>query len=238
MGKNNKKKSSCPPHDLRPSAFPQRASTSKPTIIDTHTHLLKGIYAGGGVQTIVNLSSEPDVFMRGTWKELADGKWEGIKHQFAIEGVHPHEGKACRRIRDSHCGAHPSSVGLGEIGSDYHYMLLPPDVQQRVFAQQLPIAVKRGVPITVRIHCFTDVAAFGLCLPEYFPNLYIDMTGVICYALNLNAAELLTQMSAADNKRNLLETEAPYMVPKNVYSALELKQQYAIGVFVRGLDLE
>ncbi|KAK0245009.1 hypothetical protein EDD85DRAFT_754883, partial [Armillaria nabsnona] len=135
---------------------------------------------------------------------------------------------------------HPSSVGFGKIGLDYHYTLSPPDVQQRIFTQQLPIAVKRGIPITVhtggnyegdrtrggyrvRIHCFTDVAAFGLCLPKYFPNLHIGTTSVVSYASNLNTAELLTQMSAADNKRILLETDAPYMVPENVYSALELK---------------
>lgn len=31
-------------------------------------------------------------------------------------------------------------------------------------------------------------------------------------------------MSAADNQRILLETDAPYMVPANVYDALEPKQ--------------
>ncbi len=103
MGKNNKKKSSRPPHDLMSSAFPP---TSKSTINDTHTHLLstfalyrskyregqyetaldfvEGVYAGREVETIVNVWCEPEVFMQGTWKELADGKREGIQYRFVI----------------------------------------------------------------------------------------------------------------------------------------------------------
>ncbi len=42
--------------------------------------------------------------------------------------------------------------------------------------------------------------------------------------MNLNTAELLKQMSANDNERILLETDAPYMVPANVYDTLEPKQ--------------
>ncbi|SJL04279.1 uncharacterized protein ARMOST_07640 [Armillaria ostoyae] len=61
----------------------------------------------------------------------------------------------------------------------------------------------------VHIHCFTDAAAFGLRLLDYFPTLHIGVTA------NLNTAELLKQMSANDNKRFLLETDAPYMVPAN-----------------------
>ncbi len=86
------------------SAFPQRASTSKSTIIDTHTHLLltfalyrskypegryefafdflEGVYTVKGVETIVDVWCEPEVFMQGTWKELADEKWEGIQYRF------------------------------------------------------------------------------------------------------------------------------------------------------------
>ncbi|KAK0462579.1 Metallo-dependent hydrolase [Desarmillaria tabescens] len=271
MGKNNKKKSSLPPHDLMTSGFPQHASTSQCTIIDTHTHLLstfalyrskypegqyetafdfvKGVYAGKGVETIVDVWCEPEVFMRGTWKELADGKWEGIQYRFVI-GVHPHEAKSYTPAVESEILTaleHSACVGLGEIGLDYHYTLSPPDVQQRVFAQQLRIAVDRGIPITVHtreaeedterimkeivpkdhrvhIHCFTDTAAFGLRLLEYFPNLHIGVTGVVCYASNLNTSDLLKQMAASGNKRILLETDAPYMVPANVYGALEPKQ--------------
>ncbi|PBK59227.1 Metallo-dependent hydrolase [Armillaria solidipes] len=227
---------------------------------------VKGMYAGKGVETIVDVWCEPE---------------EGVQYRFVIDppGVHPHEAKLYTPAVESGiltALSHPSCVGLGEIGLDYHYTLSPPDVQQRVFTQQLRIAVDRGIPITVHtreaeedterilkeivpkdhrvhIHCFTDTAAFGLRLLEYFLNLHIGVTGVVCYASNLNTAELLKQMSATNNKRILLETDVPYMVPANVYGALEPKQsrlpfshllmipwiaEFVVGVMGDGWDTE
>ncbi|KAK0506755.1 hypothetical protein EDD18DRAFT_1098001 [Armillaria luteobubalina] len=122
-----------------------------------------------------------------------------------------------------------------EIGLVWHYMFSPPDVQQQVSAQQLRIAVDRGICImdhTWEVHGFTDTVAFGFCLLEYFPNLHIGVTGIVCYATNLNAAELLKQMSVVNNKRILLETDAPYMVLANVYGPLEPKQSRLPFAFV------
>ncbi|PBK61454.1 hypothetical protein ARMSODRAFT_1025591 [Armillaria solidipes] len=116
-----------------------------------------------GVQTIANLSSEPDIFMRGTWKELADGKWEGIEYQLVI-GVPPRPATGIR--------------------------------------QQLPIAVKCGISRKVqhgrwkktREGIMKEIVPEGITGPhpllhrrsrvrppplEYFPNLYIDLTGIV-----------------------------------------------------------
>lgn len=106
----------------------------------------------------------------------------------------------CHHTRDAHCSIAPILCWTGEIRLDYHHAFSPPDLQQRVFTQQLQIG---GIPITVRtreaeedtggimkeimlkdhrvhIHCFTDTAAFGLHLLEYFLNLHIGITGVVC----------------------------------------------------------
>ncbi|KAK0230022.1 hypothetical protein IW262DRAFT_372873 [Armillaria fumosa] len=93
----------------------------------------RGVYAEKGVETIVN-----EVFVTGTWKELADGKWEGVQYQFGID-VHPHESKPYTPVVESEiitALSYPSSVALGEIRLNYHCMLSPPDVQRRVSAQQ------------------------------------------------------------------------------------------------------
>ncbi len=77
-------------------AVPQNGSAAKSTIIDTHTHLLstfglyrskypegkyetafdfvEGMYAGKGVETIVDVWCELEVFMTGTWKEMGNGR--------------------------------------------------------------------------------------------------------------------------------------------------------------------
>ncbi len=47
---------------------------------ETAFDFINGIYASKGVETIVDVWCEPEVFMQGTWKELVDGKWEGIQY--------------------------------------------------------------------------------------------------------------------------------------------------------------
>ncbi|KAG7440226.1 uncharacterized protein BT62DRAFT_1012875 [Guyanagaster necrorhizus] len=87
-----------------------------------------------------------------------------------------------------------------------------------------PVSIHTNICIQVHIHYFTATFGLRLRLLDHFPNLHIGMTGVVCYASNSNTAELLKQMAATDNKRILLETGAPFMVPANVYGALEPKQ--------------
>ncbi|KAI9566635.1 hypothetical protein HD554DRAFT_2115274 [Boletus coccyginus] len=148
--------------------------------------------------------------------------------------------------------AHPRCVGWGEIGLDYHYDNSPRDVQQRVFERQLRTAVKLGKPLTIHtreaeqdterilkqevpanhkihVHCFTDSPEFAQRLLAHFPNLFIGITGVVSYSTNPNTATLVRQMATASpgagpGPRILLETDAPFMVPSNIYASLpELK---------------
>lgn len=80
----------------------------------------------------------------------------------------------------------------------------------------------------IHVHCFTDSPEFAQRLLDHFTNLYIGITGVISYATNLNTAVLVRHMAASaagsDGLRILLETDAPFMVPSNIYESLpELK---------------
>ncbi|KAF7330612.1 hypothetical protein MSAN_02455000 [Mycena sanguinolenta] len=129
-------------------------------------------------------------------------RWGGVEYWFVM-GVHPHEA----RLYDDAVEAdileamtHPRCVGWGEIGLDYHYDNSPRPVQQAVFARQLRHAVRLGKPLTIHtreadedterilkeevprehrihIHCFTDSPAFAQRLLDWFPNLYIGITG-------------------------------------------------------------
>ncbi|KAH8109616.1 Metallo-dependent hydrolase [Phellopilus nigrolimitatus] len=150
--------------------------------------------------------------------------------------------------------AHPRNVGWGEIGLDYHYDLSVRDVQQQVFVRQLQHAVRLGKPLTIHtreaeedterilkevvpkdhkihIHCFTDSPEFAKRLLDHFPNLYIGITGVITYATNLNTSAVIRHLCSPSSHeasephlRILLETDAPFMVPGNIYKSLpELK---------------
>lgn len=68
---------------------------------------------------------------------------------------------------------------------------------------------------------------------DHFPNLYIGITGVATYTTNLNTPEIIRRIAkkaasdgtSAKSLRILLETDAPYMTPSNIYDALpELKK--------------
>ncbi|EIW62896.1 uncharacterized protein TRAVEDRAFT_56137 [Trametes versicolor FP-101664 SS1] len=175
-------------------------------------------------------------------------KWGGLEYWFVM-GVHPHEAKEYnddveRDILEAM--AHPRCVGWGEIGLDYHYDNSPREQQQEVFIRQLKQAVRLGKPLTIHtreaeedserilkeyvpkdhrihIHCYTDSPEWAARMLEHFPNLYIGITGVITYATNLNTSAVIRQMAAASASplRILLETDAPYMAPSNIYNTLK-----------------
>ncbi|KAL0948750.1 hypothetical protein HGRIS_008883 [Hohenbuehelia grisea] len=102
----------------------------------------------------------------------------------------------------------------------------------------------------IHIHCFTDTPEFAQRLLDHFPNLYIGITGVITYSSNLNTSATIKNMIQPPSEpqseatsdrpptatgeslpstsiprgrlRILLETDAPYMVPGNIYDAPSL----------------
>ncbi|KAJ7100751.1 hypothetical protein B0H15DRAFT_944039 [Mycena belliarum] len=75
----------------------------------------------------------------------------------------------------------------------------------------------------IHIHCFTDAPAFAQRLLDWFPNLYIGITGVITYATNTDTATTVRNMRPSA-LRIVLETDAPYMVPAPVYAAPALAE--------------
>ncbi|KAF8621449.1 hypothetical protein AX15_007802 [Amanita polypyramis BW_CC] len=91
----------------------------------------------------------------------------------------------------------------------------------------------------IHIHCFTDSPEFAQRLLDHFPNLYIGITGVISYPTNKDTSTVvrhLVERASSSSSTNidglsslspsetglriLLETDAPYMVPANVYNVL------------------
>ncbi|KAJ7621334.1 hydrolase [Roridomyces roridus] len=174
--------------------------------------------------------------------------WGGMGYWFVM-GVHPHQAKDYTDAIEAdiiEAMAHPRCVGWGEMGLDYHYDTSPRPVQREVFIRQLRCAVRLKKPLTIHsreadadtecilkaevpkdhkihIHCFTNAPAFAQRLLDWFPNLYIGITGVITYGSNVDTSTTVRNMFLPSSPspprlRIVLETDAPYMVPNPVYN--------------------
>ena len=171
------------------------------------------------------------------------GVWEALLRLggvFGAFGCHPHHAKHYsdsweERIRDAL--QHPKAVALGECGLDYHRSASPHDVQQRVFAAQLTLAVALGKPVVVHcrqaepdtlqimqdclprewrvhLHCYTGNASNAAKFAAAFPNLYFGFTGYITQSHGDATATRAAISGEIPLQRILFETDGPWMCPR------------------------
>jgi TatD DNase family protein len=148
-------------------------------------------------------------------------------------GVHPHHAHEATDADladvEAWC-ADPSTVAVGEIGLDYYYDFCPPDVQQRVFREQLRIAKRTNKPVIVHnresdddvlriideeqdgtlrgvLHCFSSsldvlhrAIELGMC---------VSFTGNITF----KKSTLDDVVRSVPEGRYMIETDAPYITP-------------------------
>jgi TatD DNase family protein len=171
----------------------------------------------------------PDTYL--DWKKMAD-----IPFMYLAVGVHPHNAKDYNNYIENNMLQilkHPKCIALGEIGLDYHYDFSPRDIQKDVLVKQIEKAIELEKPLVIHtreaeedtweilsgfvpkewkihIHCFTDSPQFAKKLLNYFPNLFIGITGVVTYGSAKNTQNVVKDIPL---DRFLLETDAPYMVP-------------------------
>lgn len=155
---------------------------------------------------------------------------------FATAGVHPHHARefdteAAARIRE----LAPEAVAIGECGLDFFRDLSPRNAQLAAFEAQLQIAAETDKPVFLHqrdahdpfaamlrdylpeisggvAHCFTGNRAE---LREYLDmGLYIGITGWICD--QRRAGELREAVKFLPLDRVLLETDAPYLLPRDL----------------------
>ncbi|RPA95197.1 Metallo-dependent hydrolase [Choiromyces venosus 120613-1] len=185
---------------------------------------------------------------------------EGFKYHFSI-GAHPHV--AQDYTDDIHetfvkTMSNPNCVAWGECGLDY-FKNSPEThpIQREVFARQLTAAVSLDKPIVIHtrdapddtlslirqhvpkshnlhIHCFTSTAELARAILVEYPNSFIGITGVVTYNGLEHVHELIIS-GELPLERILLETDSPYMVPRNAYDWLvksrpeEKKRRFAIS---------
>lgn len=154
-------------------------------------------------------------------------------------GVHPHLAKDWdETTADGLRALYPEDGirAVGECGLDYNRNYSPQDVQRRVFAAQLELAIETGLPVFLHqrdahadflaildehrpqmagaavVHCFTGSDEE---LAHYLErDCYVGITGWICDERRGHHLREIVGRIPAD--RIMLETDAPYLLPRDL----------------------
>ena len=157
---------------------------------------------------------------------------------FATAGVHPHHATELSAIALAELGELSLAqevVAVGECGLDYYRNFSPHEAQREAFHRQLELAGRCGKPVFLHqrdahedfiailrehwprlaggvAHCFTGDAGELECYLEL--GLAIGITGWICD--ERRGAHLLELVPRIPAGRLLLETDAPYLLPRDL----------------------
>ncbi|MBI2214568.1 MAG: TatD family hydrolase [Acidobacteria bacterium] len=153
---------------------------------------------------------------------------------WAAVGFHPHEAKdfdddAAATVE--RLASHPRVVAIGEIGLDYHYDHSPREIQRQVFARQIAIANRAGLPVIVHnresigdlvetiesgessgvrgvLHSYTESYEVATTLIDR--GFFISFSGILTFR---SAQALRDVAKRLPRDRVLIETDTPYLAP-------------------------
>lgn len=153
-------------------------------------------------------------------------------------GIHPHHASEwhCSSLEEISDMAQQDCVrAIGETGLDFNRNFSPPDAQEFAFRQQLELAASLKMPVFCHqrdahdrfveilreyrdkldrlvVHCFTDSRE---ALMDYLElDCFIGITGWICD--ERRGLELQQLVRLIPPARLLLETDAPYLLPRDL----------------------
>jgi len=179
-------------------------------------------------------------------KEAADlaSKHPGVLYSTA--GVHPHDAKLwTSKTADAlrELAKRPEVVSIGECGLDFDRNFSEPSVQIKVFEEQIKLAIelKKSLFLHERsasaklieilekyvgqcgkvcVHCFTGTNEE---LNSYVQmGFYIGITGWICD--ERRGLDLQKIVKSIPLNRLMIETDAPFLIPRNKNEHLALRQ--------------
>ena len=188
------------------------------------------------VRGCISSFSDPSSFSSfGIWESLLEEK--GVWGTF---GVHPHNAKYYNDELEAKvisCLSHPRAIAVGECGLDYSLRSNSPKEKQHfVFKRLLRIAINFGKPVVVHcreaesdcysimkeilprnwkihLHCYTGDLEQAEKYMTHFSNLYFGVTNLITFPTATKVHQNATDIPL---RRLLLETDAPYFVPKRL----------------------
>lgn len=166
-------------------------------------------------------------------------KYNSIPRVFCTIGVHPHSAKSLNdgnfnRLRSAINKNREHVIAVGECGLDYNRMFSPKDVQIKWFRAQIELALEVDLPLYLHsrdatedflnivkdydlagkaiVHCFTG--SRDTLLKYLDLGFYIGITGWVCD--DYRGKELQKAVPLIPLDRLLLETDSPWLTPKNI----------------------
>ena len=157
---------------------------------------------------------------------------ENHENIFSSVGIHPHDSKD---TEDGYIDEiyelmeYESMIAIGEMGLDYYRNISPPEIQEKVFREQLEIAQDLNRPIIFHnrdadsdiikvlsdypevigvAHCFSSTLETANSLLEM--GYYISFSGNITFKNN-HLSEVVKEIPL---HRILVETDSPYLSPE------------------------
>lgn len=187
-----------------------------------------------------SVSPRPDAIIQVSCEEATFDYTQHLSQEhpevYAAFGVHPQNADSYNDSAEKkllQLWAHPKTVGIGEIGFDFHYEGASHEKQREVFARQLQLgqpfrktfvlhlreAEKESLEVlqnanldgaTLHVHSCTASAHFVESVLKLPCRVYIGFTGILTFKNAENVREAASRVPL-DNL--LLETDAPYLAP-------------------------
>lgn len=170
-------------------------------------------------------------------------------------GIHPHyvgesDDDDINTLRN--LAQHPNCVAIGETGLDYFRLLAPADVQRKLCHAQLSLAVELDKPAYLHdrdasddlirllkkfpevsgvVHCFTGT--------QEALETYLEMglsIGITAWCLDeRRGRELAALVPLIPDERLLVETDAPYLVPRTIRPRPRKNEPRFLGHIIEGI---
>jgi len=198
---------------------------------DRHDVVTRARLAGLSGMLITGTSAEESLEAQRLAEQYPDFCW-------STAGVHPHQASEWNSQTEEAVralAAKPEVVAIGECGLDFNRNFSPVDQQESAFSAQLALAAELSMPLFLHcrdahprfadlltpwlskipgavVHCFTGSQQE---LELYLSlGMYIGITGWVCD--ERRGLELRDMLGCIPADRLLLETDAPYLLPRDM----------------------
>jgi TatD DNase family protein len=206
-------------------------------IIDTHSHIYYDKY-NLDIDEVINRAIDADIkkIICVSVDLPSVEKCFKLSEKFPLvymtAGIHPHEAdkvpKDYLKQIESFLN-YQKTVGLGEIGLDYHYNFSDPNIQLPIYIEQLELAKTYNLPAVIHcreaendilegiistksnkgvIHCFSGNYNFAKNILN--TGYKISFTGLITFTGD-SFKKVIEKVNLSDI---MVETDSPYLTPK------------------------